>query len=219
MEGYFMSKLEFDVSNKLEIIWNDNYYKCNIEDSNEKNVFISIPTVDGSFVPLAKGDRVEALYYDERCLYKFDTVVTGRKVKAVPVILLKIPHEIEKIQRRKFVRVPCVQYINYTKLSDINIEEIIKDNCEDRFNKAILLDLSGGGMKLKISQEVYEDDRLAVYLSLDDEKLLVKGNIVRVAKDDDKFICGLSFFELGYKIREKIIQFIFKLMRDQRKKG
>lgn len=213
-----MSKLEFNVSNKLEIIWNDNYYKCNIEDCDDKNVFISIPTIDGSFVPLAKGDRVEALYYDEKCLYKFDAIVTGRRIDVVPVILLKRPENVEKIQRRKFVRVTCVQYINYTKLSDINIEKIIKSNCEDRFTKAILLDLSGGGMKLRISQEVCIGDNLAVYISLYDEKLLVKGEIVRVIKDGNEFICGLSFLELGYKIREKIIQFIFKLMRDQRKK-
>ncbi|MBL4937977.1 PilZ domain-containing protein [Clostridium sp. YIM B02515] len=204
--------LKFTINNKVEISWDDGYYKSNIENVDDKFICISIPIKEGQYIPLRKFEQVEVIYYQGSDIYKFYTTVVDRKVDVIPIIVLAFPKEVFKVQRRKFVRVPIVCTMEYSKL----------ENKTQNIVKAIMVDLSGGGMRIKLSNDQLSIGNLIkAYIPVGDDNVEVKGEVVRVEKDDPNKmnIYGINFLDLDDKNREKIIRFIFQIMRDQMKKG
>lgn len=213
-----MAKVDFAINKKLEILIDEKYFKSNIQDVTEEYIAISIPINSGQYLPLSKGAILEVMYYEEENLYKFNSAVIGRKFENVPILLLSIPKEIKKIQRRKYVRVPIISTVKYKNLKhNPKVNPSTLGNSD--YLKAILVDLSGGGMKLRISEEIKLSDFLLVSLTVNNEDILIVGQAKRVIKDDDgRFDCGLSFELLDDTTREKIIKLIFQLMREQMRK-
>lgn len=204
--------LKFTINNKVEISWDDGYYKSNIENVDDKFIYISIPIKEGQYIPLRKFEQVEVIYYQGNDIYKFYTTVVDRKVDVIPIIVLAFPKEVFKVQRRKFVRVPIVCTVEYSKL----------ENKTQNVVRGIMVDLSGGGMRIKLSNDQLSIGNLIkVYIPVGDDNVEVKGEVVRVEKDDPNKmnICGINFLDLDDRNREKIIRFIFQVMRDQMKKG
>lgn len=214
-----MTKGDLTINKKLEILVDEKYFKSNIQDITEIYIAISIPINSGEYLPLTKGTLIDVIYYEEDNLYKFQSVVMGRKFETIPILLISKPREIKKIQRRKYVRVPIISTVKYKNLKN---EPRTKPSsiANSEYLQAILLDLSGGGMKIKISEEIKLSHFLLICLTINNEDILIVGQAMRIIKDDDgRFNCGLSFEFLDNATREKIIKLIFKLMREQMKKN
>jgi len=212
-------KVDFKLNKKLEILIDEKYFVSNIQDITEDYIAISIPINSGEYVPLSKGAIIDVIYYEEENLYKFKSVVLGRKFENIPILLIANPKEIKKIQRRKYVRVQLIKYVKYKNLkSEQNTKPSTID--ESQYLKGILVDLSGSGMKVKVHEQVKLNDFLLVSLNVNDEDIFIVGKVMRIIKDDEgRFICGLSFESLDNITRETIIKFIFQLMREQMKKN
>lgn len=212
----------FNINNKIEICWNEEYYKSNIEDLTEDVISISIPSKDGQYVPLRDGEPVEALYYKDNKTYKFYSVVRGRKVDTIPIILLQMPSEITEVQRRQSVRVQVLDDIVYSKIhgdkSIYEIREILEKN--NLFSKATLLDLSADGMKIIVNEEIKLNDILLMGIVVNEQNLYIKGIVRRIEKvsGNNKNLCGIQFVELDKSASEKIVRYIFTIMRSQMKK-
>ena len=213
-----MIKVDFKINKKLEILINERYFHSNVQDITSEYMAISIPINSGEYVPLSKGAIIDVIYYGEKNLYKFKSTVIGRRFENIPILLISKPVEIKKIQRRKYVRIPLIKTVKYINLKGekkININTINKN----RYLKAMLVDLSGSGMRVKVSQEVKLNDFLLVSLLVNDEDINIIGKSMRIIKDDDgSYFCGLSLDFIDNVTREKIIKFIFELMRKQMKK-
>ncbi|MBU3180627.1 flagellar brake protein [Clostridium psychrophilum] len=213
-----MIKVEFKINKKLEILINERYFHSNIQDITSEYMAISVPINSGEYVPLSKGAIIDVIYYGEKSLYKFKATVIGRRFENIPILLISKPVEIKKIQRRKYVRMPLiktVKYINLKSEKKININTINKNS----YLKAMLIDLSGSGMRVKVSQEVKLNDFLLVSLLVNGEDINVIGKSMRIIKDNDgNWFCGLSLDFIDNATREKIIKYIFQLMRNQMKK-
>ena len=213
-----MAKVNFKLNKKLEILMDEKYFKSNIQDITEDYIAISIPINSGEYLPLSKGDIIEVLYYEEENLYKFKSSVIGRKFENIPILLISKPKEIKKIQRRKYVRVPLIRNVKYKNIKNqprINPSTID----ESEYTKAILVDLSGGGMRIKVPEEIKLNEFIMVSLTVNKENILIVGKAKRIQKDDEgRVVCGLSFEFLDNSMREKVIKFTFQLMREQMKK-
>jgi c-di-GMP-binding flagellar brake protein YcgR len=213
-----MIKVDFEINKKLEILVDEKYFNSNIQDVTEEHIAISIPMNSDQYLPLPKGTIIEVIYYEEENLYKFKSVVIGRKFENIPILLIAKPREIKKIQRRKYVRVSIVNAVKYVNLKNAPKTDP-KAVLNSEYSKAILLDLSGGGMRVKVSEKIKLNDYLLVSLTVDKEDILIVGQAMRIIKDDEgRFSCGLSFKFLDDSTRERIIKLIFKLMREQMKK-
>lgn len=214
-----MTKVDFKVNMKLELFIDEKYFNCNIQDVTEEYIATNIPISTGQYIPLSRGTSVEVIYYEEENIYKFKSSVIGRKFENIPILLLSKPTEIEKIQRRKYFRIPLLSSIKYKNLK--NEPKTNPKTIEDsEYTNAVLVDLSGGGMKIKVAEQVKQNDFLLVSLTINNENLLVVGQTMRIVKDDEgRFVCGLSFEFLENSTREVIIKFIFQLMREQMKKN
>jgi len=210
--------VDFKVNKKLEILVDEKYFNSNIQDVTDEYIAINIPMSYGEYLPLSKGTVVEAIYYEEENIYKFKSLVIGRKFENIPIILLSKPTEIQKVQRRKYFRIPLISGIKYKNLKN-NPQINPKSVAKSEYAKALLVDLSGGGMKIKVSEQVNLNDFLLVSLTIDNQTVLIVTQAMRIVKDDEgRFTCGLSFEFLENTTREVIIKFIFQLMREQMKK-
>ncbi|MBU3190567.1 flagellar brake domain-containing protein [Clostridium bowmanii] len=213
-----MVKVDFAINKKLEILVDEKYYNTNIQDLTEEYIAISIPINAGQYVPLSKGTIMDIIYYEEENLYKFKSSVIGRKFENIPILLISKPKEIIKIQRRKYVRVPLLKATKYKNLKNqpnINPKTIEKSE----FLRAVLVDLSGGGMKVRVSEEIKMNDFILLDLVVNEEDIIIVGQAKRIQKDDEgRFVCGLSFEFVDSPTRERIIKYTFQLMREQMKK-
>ena len=216
-----MEKIEFIVNNRVEIIWNKEAYKSTIQDIKNKEFAISIPTRDGEYLPLKAGDTVEVLYYLDLNIFQFDSKVIGRAVEGIPVIFLEVPEKYTVVQRRQYFRVNKFDFIEialYNKL--YNDGDIEINHGEKIIRKVVLLDISGGGMKIKLDEQVSLNDTIHCVLKTPKEDIDVYGKVVRIEKDElNSYLCGISFIDLTQKMRDKIIQYTFELVRAQRSKG
>ena len=219
MTKNLIDTVKFTIGSKIEILWFDGIYKSRIEDINDDKIYISLPVNDGIYLTLSKSDMVEVVYFYDNEIYKFITRVHGRKFDVVPLIVLTYPEEIFEVQRRNYYRVPCVLDMKIYKLKE-NIKSL--DNfkiTDENFSKALMIDISGGGIKFKTRTSLKAGDFVYLKFSLDEAEVNIKGRIVRaVREEDDYYTCGVSFSDVDSKLSEAIIKFIFYKMREQRKK-
>jgi c-di-GMP-binding flagellar brake protein YcgR len=211
------------VNMKCEVIYEGKTYKSIVQDVTEEYVGIAIPIRKGSYLNPQRNEPLEVIYYDgEKNVLKFISKVIGRKNDGITMLLLSLPTTINKVQRREFFRIELVENVKYKiiekNISDEQFEEII--NNSDSFDSAVLLDLSGGGLKIRTKSEIKEGDTVIIQMPLINEKISVMCECVRSLKDlESKFYtCGLTFTQLENGIREKLISYVFQLMRKLKQK-
>ncbi|WP_089970844.1 flagellar brake protein [Clostridium gasigenes] len=211
-----MKKFDVVINSKLEVKWADGIYKTLVQDSNSKNILISIPVVGGVYLTLKTGEEIELVYYDNgENIFSFKCRVINRiKENNISYYSITLPYDVIKIQRRNYVRVDTVQVIKDIK----KYEKETNGQADDKISNALLLDLSGGGMRIKLREKLEKSDVISAKIGSENEEVLIKGKIVRVDITEDKrYIYGISFEELDNRTRERIIQIVFRIMREQRK--
>ena len=213
-----MEHIKIKVNGRVEVLWKDEQYKTIISDVTEEYIAISIPTRNGASLPLNTNDEFEVLYYDNKNIYKFDGTVIERRIeKNIPLILISYPKRMQLIQRRNFVRVSASVSVEYIKINqNTNLKNIESMLDLHKGKKAIIKNVSGGGMEMKMTEEILPGELIIADIYLEKAKIRVKAQVVRNYKDDignDSY--GFAFVELDERIREKIIRAIFKIMRKQ----
>lgn len=213
-----MIKVDFKINKKLEILVEEKYFNSNVQDVTGEYIAISIPINSGEYIPLSKGTPIDVIYCEGENYYQFHSSVIGRKFENIPILLIAKPVQVKKIQRRKYVRIPLISEIKYKNLK--NQPRTNPSTIESsEYTKGVLVDLSGGGMRVRVSEAIKLNDFLLVSLTVNNEDTLILGQAMRIIKDDDgMYYCGLSFEFLDSSTREKIIKYIFQLMREQMKK-
>ncbi len=64
------NKDEFKINNKVEIEWEDGYYKSVIQDINEDTIYISIPVNGSKYLPLNYNDKITVFYFNGQKIFK-----------------------------------------------------------------------------------------------------------------------------------------------------
>lgn len=214
-----MAELKFKVNNKVEIISEEGVFICDIQDIKDEYIAISIPIKDFQYLPLRKDEKIEVLYYDDGSIYKFSSIVVKRDKSNIPLIWISMPNKFEKIQRRKFVRVPLV-YETKCALVSRDLEFNKENLSKIKFEKGIILDLSGGGVRLKTDIAAQKDDVLALIIPISRGHIIAKGEVKRTSTDElGEMVYGINFIDLKTMEQEKIIRFVFQVMREHMKKG
>lgn len=207
-----MKNFKLEVNTRLDILKDDSKFKSVIQDVEKDFFCISIPINNGEYMTFRNNEYIEMVYYkDESYLYKLTCNVIGTtKDNNIPMYKISNPKEIVKVQRRNFVRVNITKKTSYVKGEYSGIRG-------EQFLPALLLDLSGGGMRVKIKEELKYGDLITVKVNCGESDLYLKAKIVRKEKSiDGRYIYGSEFWEVDNNLREKVIQEIFSIMRKQR---
>ncbi len=88
---------------------------------------------------------------------------------------------------------------------------------------AFTLDMSGGGLRMVSLEQPEKQDRLFLKINLDEKNkqqvLFLEGRVVRVVPLNiggwKRYRAGVSFINVDEKVRENLIGFLFKVMRNK----
>jgi c-di-GMP-binding flagellar brake protein YcgR len=187
----------------------------------DRKAIIAAPIIEGNFYNLPDGTNM-LVYFKVNGkggvdLYTFEAVVTGREING-NLHLLKIEQtsDIKRIQRRFFYRLQCRLNLKYRKVSNSKNEE--------DFVKAMTCDISGGGAKILINEELEVGEIIECELFIEDDKSIgFISRIVRCEKNIGeshyKFTAGLEYTKIKDNDREMLVQYIFDEQRKLLKKG
>lgn len=199
-----MKRFKLEVNNNIEIYDDDKVYKSRIQSVNDEEIYIDIPLHNNEYLILNKGDDIHLIKYgNEGSVYELSCKVIDRKIEGnIRLYRLSEPYDIKKIQRRNYVRVETIRGIKCFR----------KD---EEFN-ALILDLSGGGMKIKSNKKLETDEEIVSFIKTDDGEFMVKGKIIRVEETSfNQYSLGIEFMDIEERTREKIIKLVFSIMRKQ----
>ncbi|MGN0144414.1 MAG: PilZ domain-containing protein, partial [Clostridium sp.] len=88
---------------------------------------------------------------------------------------------------------------------------------ESPYIQAKMIDLSGSGARLEISEKVKIKDILLIKMKIKNSDIVLKGEIVRIEiGSDGKKRCGIKFIDITQTQTDKIIEELFLVMRKQR---
>ncbi|WP_244834851.1 PilZ domain-containing protein [Clostridium sp. BJN0001] len=210
-----MEGIGLEVNTKLEIQGEKKGYKSIVLDVSDENFMINIPVSDGEYMLLHIGEEVEINCYLEngRC-YNFFSKVTGKgKERNILYYRLSTPFNIRKIQRRNFFRVSVIKEVKYKIITNLNKEEIN----DLQYRHATLIDLSGGGLKIKIKEKIQKGEKIQIKFKVKNTELELKGEVVRLEYSEYKErVCGIKFIDITQCQSDKIIEELFCIMRKQR---
>ena len=196
---------------------------------------IQMPMYKGKLVLLSLGSRYELMFYTKRGLYRAVCQVTDRyKEDNFFMVKVMLRSNLNKFQRREYFRLECIigmdayelQREEAMMLSGANLEQRISDpEVAQTLSKAVIVDISGGGIRF-ISERKHEaGDYLAVHMTLSNENIdkdiWVVVSIVscrKAAQNMGRYQTRAEYIHMGNKLREIIIKYIFDEDRKIRKK-
>ena len=139
-------------------------YVSRIEDFINNGIVISYPEyVEGNSL-LREGAAVTVRVTRNDAAYQFHSTVKQSSLKNNKYLILTPPKNIQRVQRRLFVRVDLSDKVRYANLAPVKngIVDIEKLNWQHSHT----LDISGGGLLLHITDDVKTKDLLLMRVNL-----------------------------------------------------
>ena len=187
-------------------------YRSRIEDVGSKVVMVGTPYAKGVVVPLREGTQLTITFWDEISAYSFTGRVMQRVAVPVPMLVLELPESISKIQRRNFVRIPA--------FFPLAFRMVTKEGLSDA-KGAMMVDLSGGGMRFKTEEDLDNNSLLFAQMKLPSGEIQTPVRVCRKEKIDNtkQYVISVEFHDLSDRDRDRIIRCVFELQREMRRKG
>jgi c-di-GMP-binding flagellar brake protein YcgR len=188
----------------------DEWYSSRVEDLEEEIIVIGAPLKGGAIVPIHPGELVEGFYSQHDGFFVFQAEVADRRLEPVPVLLLRRPDSVRKVQRRRHFRLPVVLPVYYEVTG---AESTLKGST---------LDLSGGGLSISMAEPLASGQELQLKLELPDGFAInAKGRVVsctevEAAVKPRRYSAGIQFLGLSPQMEERIIGYIFQEQRQRR---
>jgi len=204
-----MENLQININGNVLVLYEEKYYKSIVQDVKEEEFVINMPVEDGVYLTLKSRDKIVIDYFSEDGFYyEFEAEIISRLIENnMPMYRISKPDKAIKIQRRDFVRVSLTEHAVYKKY----------DNKKCEWHEGLLLDLSGGGLRLKAKEKIERGEKIIIKISCGNDSYEILGKIVRCDKSQDgEYICGIQFKEIDERKRDKIVQKVFSVMRKQR---
>ncbi|MEZ7893292.1 MAG: PilZ domain-containing protein [Candidatus Wallbacteria bacterium] len=200
-------------------------YKSKVLTFNDKNISFAVPAVGNKLIHLWDKTVCHINYMRSDGMYTFMTRIVKSEIYPNPILQALVPPKIEKIQRRRYVRVDVKLAIKMRRFH----EDVPYDSQPEPFFEATTVNISAGGLradspkhKLEMG-EVYEFE-----FTLDNYKYQnVLGEIVRAAEmknaqgalltnpdGSQMYNYGVNFIQIHRVQKEKIISYVFKRERE-----
>ncbi|GAB6137541.1 flagellar brake protein [Halanaerobaculum tunisiense] len=161
------------------------------------------------------GNTLVLSFVGQSALYKLNVVVD----KTTECFLVVTRDSgLERIQRRKYVRVPVHKKIHYSLLSA----------SQNQLKEAVVMDISGGGLQMKVDDFSKYDLDQVLKLQLDSFDFsfnIINGQVIRVSEEEEPdldkkvYQLGVEFIGASKQRQEEIISWVFEKQRELRQKG
>lgn len=181
-----------------------------VEEIGKQYIAVMFPSLSDAEYIAITADMLEGTQYtfkvaNSNGVYSFSCGFRSSELLPKKKVYFEHPIVDERIQRRNFIRIPFEEQIEYAVIEG-DIEKAIVKGKNGKptikgtsFKKATAINISAGGMSLRIQEEVKEGSFIGLILELPDVYLLTL--VAKVmhcdeAKDSEKgFIVGIKFEE------------------------
>jgi c-di-GMP-binding flagellar brake protein YcgR len=190
----------------------EDWSSSTIQDIDDRAFYIAVPVRRTVPLMLREGDSVHFQIPGATGMVLFTTKVTGWRRDVIPLIGLALPTQVERIERRSFVRLP-VQL-------EASLAEIPKEGKEVAWVRGQMLDISGGGVRMAIRRNLSKGARVMVTFALPlgsySETIVSDGEVMRIQEKGPSGIVqvGVQFVNLATKYQDSIIRFIFEKLKE-----
>ncbi|SJZ64584.1 flagellar brake protein [Selenihalanaerobacter shriftii] len=231
-----MADLKLKVNQSVELNVESGVYEgeyiSQVTKIDDDEIQITLPIKKENLVPLPVGTELEIFFSDQRAQYKFKAKINSRqRNNKIGTFSVEKPNKLYKIQRRDFVRVPIKITVEYRKLVG---EDIINskgnskrvkynEDKQEEFKETLSEDISGGGMLLRVNEEIPLNSLIELRLDLDDlDFKTIIGKVVRVDEfvdRNDKVGSGIKFINISQKRQDEIVQWVLQKQLELHRKG
>jgi c-di-GMP-binding flagellar brake protein YcgR len=167
----------------------------------------------------AKGLEIEVSFSHEGEPYFFNTIIMDSKDQ--DTLVLSRPLQINKTQRREYLRMPIKVPIRISSIDNRELGAVFHAQFADQ---VITKDISGGGLRLESADMVEQTDGIQVLLDktieknsivemeigLPEENRTVKalGKVSWINKVDEKYEVGITYLNILKRDQDYIVRYI-----------
>lgn len=246
--GYLMetgTKLELKKIIHTEAAPEISYVSRFLYQKSSDEAVIEMPVKSGVLVALEPGETYQLCFYTNKGLYQCQAQVVSRhREDSLPVAVLKLRSEFEKLQRRQYYRMECLLPLEFRVITEDELDEMLFQKGEAsrniakkegetvgtesiplRYYTGMTLDISGGGVRFNAEHAAQSGDILAMriaFLSQDAQKLQLLFakvlTVIPVQNRSGMFEHRVEFTSISNVERECIIRYIFLEDRKRRKR-
>lgn len=190
------------------------WFDSNIQDVQKGKFYITVPYQKANPLILGKGDQVIVNIVLQGARVEFKSALLGRRVDNIPLYILSWPDDYNRVQDRKFVRLPVIMDIFYA--------EVPKEGESPRYIKSSLQDISGGGVRMLVKNMHEAGTVLMMKFNLligeKTEEIAVSGKVVRSSKISATAIsAAVEFINITNRQQDIIVRFILNKLAKSRK--
>lgn len=198
----------------------------------EEQIKIAMPQEKGRLLLLELEAVYRLQFYTENGLYECKGKVVDRyKTDNIYVVVVDIISAMKKIQRREFYRLNClldgqIHILDEEELMLGELKRILATHEVKKavYEKAIVVDISGGGARIATDCFVEEDSYITLKFQVDfknnfrDYELLAHVVTTRKMENRKKnYELRVEFEQIENNVRESLIKYIFEEERKKRK--
>ncbi|WP_129722479.1 flagellar brake protein [Xylanivirga thermophila] len=213
-----------NIGEKIEVVINQNTgsktsYSMIQDILEDGDIVINMPVLNRYPVVLKAGDVITVIFFRPNGQFSFVAEVKAIiKHDAVYLVRISPKSNIIKSQRRNFYRLKTTAPISIFLLDQYG------EPLDNGPVKGTTIDISGGGVKVLLNQEINKGSLINCQISLhDDRQIVVKGKVLRcnkVIEDSiEKYKIGICFLNISEMNRDSIVQYIFQQQMRLRRSG
>ncbi len=208
-------------------------YKSQVYDViGEEQLKIAMPQEKGRLLLLELEAVYRLQFYTENGLYECKGKVVDRyKTDNIYVVVVDIISALKKIQRREFYRLNClldgqIHILDDEELMAGDIKRILRmhELNEATYEKAVIVDISGGGARIATDCQVEEDSYITLKFQVNFknnfQEYELLAHVVTAKKLENKkkaYELRIEFEQIENNVRESLIKYIFEQERKKRK--
>jgi c-di-GMP-binding flagellar brake protein YcgR len=207
-------------------------YVSQIFDFDGDDIIAALPMYEGHLVTLEVDSRLDCYFYTPRGIFRGTARITSRyKEKNLYLMKLEQEGELRKFQRRQYYRLPCnigaqMRTLEVAEVLDYSAGQEPVETLETVYESGVIVDISGGGVRIFTPQKYEKDDYLYVKFSIDmnvgrrDLELLTRVVMcIESHGKDDYYDVRVQYKDIPPQIRDSIVKYIYEQQRKIQSKG
>lgn len=192
-----------------------------------RGLLMDVPRRGDEDLTLNAGDEVTLFTQVHGRMFHLET----RVIEADLQVLLEEPQEAKRTERREFYRLMTSIESSLVELLPVELPSAERDGVgeslapdelpEPELIEAVIVDLSGGGVRLRTSKALEPGRLLRLTFEPDGEPMTVVAEVVRSIPAETRRRAALQcrFKDIARRDQDRLVRFIFEKQREYSKRG